>query len=83
MTRPVAPTRARSPATTLAGRLAAGLLLALASGCTVIAVTSAVVSTGVTVAGTAVGAAVAVGKGVVNVGAAVLGADDKPVAAAD
>lgn len=51
------------------------LLLALAAtlgGCTVITVTSAVVSTGVTVASGAVDATVAVGKGAVRVGQAAL-----------
>lgn len=42
-------------------------------GCTVIAVTGAVVGAGVAVASTAVGAGVAVGKGVVNVATAPFG----------
>jgi hypothetical protein len=48
-----------------------------ASGCTAIALGSAVVGAGVTVASTAVGAGVAVGKGVVNVASAPFrGSDD-------
>jgi hypothetical protein len=46
-----------------------------ASGCTVIAVTGAVVGTGVAVASTAVSAGVAVGKGVVSVATAPFGSD--------
>ncbi|HAT31969.1 MAG TPA: hypothetical protein DCW29_14270 [Janthinobacterium sp.] len=49
------------------------LLAPLLGACAVIAVTSTVVGAGVTVASTAVDATVAVGKGVVNVGGAVLG----------
>jgi hypothetical protein len=54
--------------------LMAALLFAV-SGCTVIAVTGAVVGTGVAVASTAVSAGVAVGKGVVNVATAPFGSD--------
>jgi hypothetical protein len=50
-------------------------LLPAVSGCTVIAVTGAVVGTGVAVASTAVGAGVAVGKGVVNVASAPFGSE--------
>jgi hypothetical protein len=60
--------------------LAAGGLLALAaalSGCTVVAVTGAVVGAGVTVASTAVSAGVAVGKGAYSVGKAVVGSGDE------
>lgn len=46
--------------------LTVSLVVAL-SGCTAIAVGSAVIGTGVAVASTAVGAGVAVGKGAVNV----------------
>ncbi|MET3134073.1 hypothetical protein AAKU55_004367 [Oxalobacteraceae bacterium GrIS 1.11] len=55
--------------------LLAALLPAL-GGCAVVAVTSAVVGAGVSVASTAVDATVAVGKGAVKVGGAVLGASD-------
>ena len=55
--------------------LLAALLPAL-GGCVVIAVTSTVVGAGVAVASTAVDATVAVGKGVVKVGGAVIGAGD-------
>jgi hypothetical protein len=48
-----------------------------ASGCTAIALGSAVVGAGVTVASTAVGAGVAVGKGVVNVASAPFRGDDE------
>lgn len=51
----------------LARSLAGAALLTALSGCTAIAVGSAVVGTGVAVASTAVGAGVAVGKGAVNV----------------
>jgi hypothetical protein len=54
------------------------LLLALvlaASGCTVLAVTGAVVGAGVAVVGTAASAGVAVGKGVVTVATAPFGSD--------
>lgn len=53
--------------------LALALLPAL-GGCAVVAVTSAVVGAGVTVASTAVDATVWVGKGAVSAGGAVLGA---------
>lgn len=53
--------------------LLAALLPAL-NGCVVVAVTSTVVGAGVAVASTAVDATVAVGKGVVKVGGAVIGA---------
>jgi hypothetical protein len=59
----------------------AALILLLAAwlpalnGCTVIAVTGAVVGTGVAVASTAVSAGVAVGKGVVNVATAPFGSE--------
>ena len=54
--------------------LAAALALLLpVSGCTVIAVTGAVVGAGVAVASTAVGAGVALGKGVINVATAPFG----------
>ena len=58
----------------------AALLPAL-TGCTVIAVTGAVVGAGVTVASTAVDATVAVGKGVYHVGKAVVGPGDTPAPA--
>lgn len=51
----------------LAHTLLTVALVAALSGCTAIAVGSAVVGTGVAVASTAVGAGVAVGKGAVNV----------------
>jgi hypothetical protein len=53
------------------------LLLPALSGCLVITATSAVVGATVAVASTAVDATVAVGKGVVKVGGAVLGDDDE------
>ena len=56
--------------------LLAALLPAM-SGCVVVAVASTVVGVGVSVASTAVDATVAVGKGVVKVGGAVLGDDDE------
>jgi len=56
--------------------LAAALLAPALSGCAVVAVTSAVVGAGVTVASTAVDVGVAAGKGVVYVGKAALGSDD-------
>lgn len=59
-------------------RALVAMLLAssLLSGCAVVAVTSAVVSTGVTVASTAVDVGVAAGKGVVYVGKAAFSSDD-------
>lgn len=54
--------------------LLAALLPAL-GGCAVVAVTSTVVGAGISVASTAVDATVAVGKGVVRVGGAVVGAN--------
>ncbi len=50
-------------------------LLPAVSGCTVLAVTGAVVGTGVAVASTAVSAGVAVGKGVASVATAPFGND--------
>jgi hypothetical protein len=58
----------------LALTMLAALVLPALNGCAVVAVTSAVVSAGVTVASTAVDATVWAGKGVVNAGGAVLGA---------
>jgi len=58
----------------LALAVLAALALPALGGCAVVAVTSAVVGAGVTVASTAVDATVWVGKGVVNAGGAVLGA---------
>jgi hypothetical protein len=57
---------------------ACGALAAAAAlgGCTVVAVTGAVVGAGVTVASTAVSAGVAVGKGAYSVGKAVVGSGD-------
>ena len=61
-------------------QLAAAVLAALAlpalGGCAVVAVTSAVVSTGVSVASTAVDATILVGKGAVKAGGAVIDAVD-------
>lgn len=57
--------------------LACALLLPALGGCTAIAVTSAVVGAGVTVASTAVSATVAVGKGAYSVGKAVISDDDE------
>jgi hypothetical protein len=53
----------------------AALALPALGGCAVVAVASTVVGAGVTVASTAVDATVWAGKGVVNAGGAVLGAD--------
>jgi hypothetical protein len=50
-------------------------LVAATSACTVIAVTGAVVGTGVSVASTAVGAGVAVGKGAGSVATAPFGSE--------
>lgn len=63
-------------AATLRRALALALLLPL-GGCAVVAVTGAVVGAGVSVVSTAADVAVATGKGVVHVGSAVLGSDDK------
>jgi hypothetical protein len=51
------------------------LLLPALGGCAVVAVTGAVVGTGLAVASTAVSAGVAVGKGVVKVATAPFGSD--------
>lgn len=64
------------PRRALAAALLAAALLPALGGCTVIAVTGAVVGAGVSVASTAVGAAVTVGKGAVSVGGTLIGAND-------
>ena len=60
----------------LAAALLAAALLPVCGGCTVIAVTGAVVGAGVSVASTAVGAVVTVGKGAVSLGGTLAGAND-------
>lgn len=63
-------------AATIRGALLLAALLPALGGCSAIAVTTSVVSAGVSVASTAVGAAVTVGKGAVSAGGAVLGTND-------